>query len=80
MGTRYTFMMSRDTTPEAARIRFSALAELSPEERLREALALSDLVAALAEAGRRDRAKTEGRTANARPAPEAADLAAASYR
>ncbi len=52
-------MMSRDTTPEAARIRFSALAELSPEERLREALALSDLVAALAEAGRRDRAKTE---------------------
>ena len=62
-------MMSRDTTSEATRIRFSALAELSPEERLREALALSDLVAALAEAGRRDRAKTEGRTANSRPAP-----------
>ena len=69
MGTRYTFMMSRDTTSEAARIRFSALAELTGEERLREALALSDLVAALAEAGRRDRAKTEGWTANARPAP-----------
>jgi hypothetical protein len=69
MGTRYTFMMSRDTTSEAARIRFSALAELTGEERLREALALSDLVAALAEAGRRDRAKTEGCTANARPAP-----------
>ena len=59
MGTRYTFMMSRDTTSEAARIRFSFLARLSPEERLREALALSDFVAALAEAGRRDRAKTK---------------------
>ena len=69
MGTRYTFMMSRDTTSEAARIRFSALAELTGEERLREALALSDLVAALAEAGRRDRAKPAASTAKARSAP-----------
>lgn len=69
IGTRYILVMSRDTTPEAASIRFSALAELSPEERLHEALSLSDFVAALAEAGRTDRAKTEGRTADSRLAP-----------
>jgi hypothetical protein len=48
IGTRYILVMGRDTTPEAAGIRFSALAELSPEERLHEALSLSDFVAALA--------------------------------
>lgn len=61
--------MSRDTTSEAASIRFAALAELSPEERLREALELSDLVAALTEAGTNDRAHTEDQILDSHPAP-----------
>jgi hypothetical protein len=61
--------MSRDTTSEAARIRLGVLAKLPPEKRLREALALSDMVAALAEAGRRDRGKAESRPVDSRPAP-----------
>ena len=58
-----------DLVARETRLRFAALAELSPEERLREALELSDLVAALTEAGTNDRANTEDQTLDSRPAP-----------
>lgn len=51
--------MSLDTSTEAARVRIAALAKLSGEDRLLEALSLSDSVAEISEAGRRARAAGE---------------------
>ncbi len=48
--------MSVDTSTEAAQVRIAALAKLSGEDRLLDALSLSDSVAEIAEAGRRARA------------------------
>lgn len=48
--------MAMDTSSEAAGLRRAFLAAMSGEERLREALELSEAVAALAEAGSRARA------------------------
>jgi len=47
--------MSKDTTPEAARIRLQALRSLPGATRLEQALDLSDAVRALSQAGRRAR-------------------------
>lgn len=51
--------MSVDTSTEAAQVRIAALAKLSGEDRLLEALSLSDSVAEIAEAGRRARAASD---------------------
>ena len=45
------FSMAMDTSSEATRFRRAILAAMSGEDRLREALELSEVVASLAEAG-----------------------------
>ena len=47
--------MISDTTPEAARVRWRVLAALSGEQRLRQALELTDFVLRVHADGRRDR-------------------------
>jgi len=51
--------MSKDTTRDAERVRLEVLARIPAEERLREALALSQVVADLAALGAADRSTRE---------------------
>lgn len=53
--------MIRDTTPEAARVRWSALSRMSGPERLRQALELTDFVLTIHADGERARSKRRGR-------------------
>ena len=60
--------MLRDTHPDTARIRREALARCSPEERLREALALSEAVKELERLGFAQRSRSD-QVHHASPAP-----------
>ena len=51
--------MSLDTSPDIATRRIAALSALSPLDRLREAIDMSNVVSALAEAGRKHRERTQ---------------------
>lgn len=53
--------MIRDTTHEAARVRWSALSRMSGQERLRQALELTDLVLTIRADGARARRERRGR-------------------
>ena len=61
--------MLRDTHPDAARIRWEALSRRPPEERLREALALSDAVRDLERLGAAHRARSGDLRRPPSPAP-----------
>jgi len=52
--------MMRDTLPGAQRTRLKALAAMSPADRLREALEMSDIVMDLARKGQADREALAG--------------------
>ena len=60
--------MLRDTQPDAARIRWEALSRRPPEERLREALALSEAVKELERLGAASRSSSR-ETHHSPPAP-----------
>jgi hypothetical protein len=55
--------MTLDTTPDAAREQLAALRRLSGNDRLAQALELSEVVRELAVTGREDRAKNQSEAA-----------------
>ena len=67
--------MLHDTTPEAARVRWNALARLTGEQRLRQALELSDFIFRVRADG--ERASRQRRARAAHPTRQLSDEASA---
>jgi len=61
--------MIRDTTPEAARVRWRALSRMSGQERLRQALELTDLVLTIRADGERARSERRDRESSLESPP-----------